>query len=140
MPVSLTRTVGFHALHRLHRADWSEAQNRAAFGPLGDAAGHGHDYRCVVTVTGPVDPRMGMVMDLVRLDEILRDEVVTPLDGKYLNRDVPAFGPDRPMPTCESIASHLFERIAARLPAGVALERVRVIEDPTLYADCTGAP
>jgi 6-pyruvoyltetrahydropterin/6-carboxytetrahydropterin synthase len=140
MPVSLTRTVGFHALHRLHRADWSEERNREAFGPLADPAGHRHDYRCVVTVAGPPDTAMGMVMDLVQLDAVLQAEVVAPLDGKYLNRDVPAFAPGRPLPTCESIAAHLFERIALRLPAGVRLERVRVIEDPTLYADCTGVP
>ena len=34
----------------------------------------------------------------------------------------------------------LVPRVAARLPAGVVLERVRILEDPTLYADCTGLP
>lgn len=29
-------------------------------------------------------------------------------------------------------------RLAARLPAGSVLERVRIMEDPTLYADYTG--
>jgi 6-pyruvoyl-tetrahydropterin synthase len=82
---------------------------------------------------------MGMVMDLGELDRILRDEVVVPLDGKHLNHDVPAFGESGTLPTCEAIAGFLFSRIAARLPADVALERVRVMEDPTLYADCTGA-
>jgi hypothetical protein len=33
----------------------------------------------------------------------------------------------------------VFRRVAARLPAGVRLERVRIMEDPTLHADCTGA-
>jgi hypothetical protein len=32
----------------------------------------------------------------------------------------------------------VYSRVAARLPAGIALERVRVAEDPTLYAECTG--
>lgn len=36
------------------------------------------------------------------------------------------------------LPANLFPRIAARLPAGPALERVRIMEDPTLYADCTG--
>jgi hypothetical protein len=53
---------------------------------------------------------------------------------------VPAFAYGRTLPTCEAIAAHLFPRIAARLPAPVVLERVRVLEDPTLYADCTGTP
>jgi 6-pyruvoyltetrahydropterin/6-carboxytetrahydropterin synthase len=79
-----------------------------------------------------------MVMDLGELDRILHDEVVMPLDGKHLNHDVPAFGQAAMLPTCEAIAGYLFSRIVARLPAGVSLERVRVMEDPTLYADCTG--
>jgi hypothetical protein len=44
------------------------------------------------------------------------------------------------LPTCEAIAADVFPRVAARLPAGVVLERVRILEDPTLYADCTGLP
>jgi 6-pyruvoyltetrahydropterin/6-carboxytetrahydropterin synthase len=140
VPISLTRTVGFRASHRLFRPDWSEVRNRETFGPVSDPPGHAHDYLCAVTVRGPVDRAMGMVMDLGELDRILRDEVIGPLDGKHLNLDVPAFGPGGTLPTCEAIAAHLYARIAARLPTGVALERVRIQEDPTLYADCTGLP
>ena len=140
VPASLTRTVGFHALHRFYRPDWTEARNREVFGPLADAPGHGHDYRCAVTVSGPLDPETGMVLDLALLDRILQEEVVAPFDGKHLNHDVPAFTSGRPLPTCEALAAYVFPRIAARLPDGVLLERVRVMEDPTLYADCTGVP
>lgn len=138
MPVSLTRTVGFRAVHRLYRPDWTEARNREAFGPLSDPPGHPHDYRCAVTVAGPIDDRMGMVVDLVELDRILREEVVARLDGKHLNEDVPGLAYGRMLPTCEAIAVDVYPRIAARLPRGVTLERVRVMEDPTLHADCTG--
>ena len=140
MPVSLTRAVGFRALHRFHRPDWSDARNRETFGPLGDPPGHAHDYVCRVTIAGPADDPMAMVMDLGRLDRILQEEVVGRLDGKHLNLDVPEFAYGRTLPTCEAIAVHLFTRIAARLPHTVTLERVRVLEDATLYADCTGVP
>ena len=138
MPISLTRVVEFNAMHRLYRADWSEARNREAFGELSAAPGHAHDYRCTVTVAGPADPPMAMVVDLPLLDRILHEEVVQALDGKNINRDVPAFADGLTIPTCEALAIHLFRRVAARLPAGLILERVRVQEDPTLYADCTG--
>jgi 6-pyruvoyltetrahydropterin/6-carboxytetrahydropterin synthase len=138
MSVSLTRTVGFRAVHRLYRPDWTEARNREAFGPLSDPPGHPHDYRCAVTVSGPIDDRMGMVVDLVELDHILQEEVVARLNGKHLNEDVPELAYDRMLPTCEAIAMDVYRRIASRLPRGVALERVRIMEDPTLYADCTG--
>jgi 6-pyruvoyl-tetrahydropterin synthase len=52
---------------------------------------------------------------------------------------VPAFARGKTQPTCEAIASLVYQRIAARLPAALVLERVRIMEDPTLYADCTGA-
>ena len=137
MAIELTRTVGFRAVHRLYRADWSPERNREAFGPLSDPPGHPHDYRCAVTVTGPLDPAMGMVVDLVELDGILQDEIVTPFEGRNLNQDVAEFASGT-LPTCESLAVLVYRRVAARLPAGVRLARVRVAEDATLHADCTG--
>jgi 6-pyruvoyltetrahydropterin/6-carboxytetrahydropterin synthase len=138
MPISLTRTVGFRAVHRLYRPDWSEARNREVFGSLSDPPGHPHDYRCAVTLSGPIDARMAMVFDLGELDRILQEEVVDRLDGKHLNQEVPEFAHGQMLPTCEAIAMHLFRRIASRLPRETTLERVRIMEDPTLYADCTG--
>jgi 6-pyruvoyl-tetrahydropterin synthase len=120
MPASLTRTVGFHALHQVDR----------------HTDPHGHDYQCAVTVSGPLD-ESGMIVDLTLLDGILTEEVVKPFAGKHLNVDVPAFAKERPLPTCEAMATYLFGRIAPRLPAGVGLERVRIAEDATLYGDCT---
>jgi 6-pyruvoyltetrahydropterin/6-carboxytetrahydropterin synthase len=81
-----------------------------------------------------------MVMDLAELDRVLQDEVIARFDGRHLNLDVPEFAYGRTLPTCEAIAAHVYARVAARLPAGVALERVRIAEDPTLYGDCTGLP
>jgi 6-pyruvoyltetrahydropterin/6-carboxytetrahydropterin synthase len=136
MGVSLTRVVGFNATHRYYRPDWSEAQNREAYGALSEAPGHGHAYRCAVTVSGSV-AQDGMLLDLALLDRIIAEEVLAPLAGKHLNLDVPAFAYGRTLPTCEALASYLFPRISARLPTDVLLERVRIMEDPTLYADCT---
>jgi len=140
MATSLTRVVGFHAVHRFFRPDWTEARNREAFGPLSDPPGHAHDYRCAVTVRGPIQDSLGMVLDLPLLDRLLQDEVVGPFEGKHLNLDVPAFAYGRMLPTCEAIAAYVYPRLSARLPEGVELERVRIIEDSTLYADCTGLP
>lgn len=136
MPTSLSRLVRFNARHHLWRADWSDEQNLVAFGPLAET--HAHDYACEVTVAGPVDPVSGMIMDLTILDQLLDEEVRGSLEGKDLNRDVKPFRSGRPLPTCEALAQHLFARLGSRLPAGVSLLRVRVAEDPTLQAECTG--
>ena len=140
MPVALTRTVGFWAVHRLYRTDWTAERNREAFGPLSEPPGHPHDYRCAVTVTGPLDQPMGMVIDLTELDRILQEEIVAPLDGSNLNQYVADFASGATLPTCEALAALIYRRVAPRLPPGVSLARVRVAEDATLQADCTGLP
>lgn len=78
------------------------------------------------------------IIDLGLLYRILRKEVLISFAGKHLNLELPAFAYGKTLPTCEAIAAYVFPRIAARLPAGPALERARIMEDPTLYADCTG--
>lgn len=138
MAISLTRTVGFHAWHRYWRPDWTPAQNRAAFGALADPPGHDHHYRCAVTVTGAFTPASAAVVDLPLLDRLLNEEVVKPLHETHIDRDVPDFAPGVTLPTCEALARWVFARIAPRLPPGLTLARVRVAEDDTLHADCTG--
>jgi 6-pyruvoyltetrahydropterin/6-carboxytetrahydropterin synthase len=137
MPTTLTRTVSFFAFHRLYRPEWTAERNKDAFGPLSEEPPHGHEYRCAVTVAGAPGGPPDLLVDLAELDRILEEEVVQAFAGKYLNRDLPAFA--RMLPTCEAMAEHVFHRVAVRLPGGARLERVRIMEDPTLYADCTGA-
>lgn len=135
MPTSLTRTIGFRARHQLRVGEWSEAQNLAKFGEL--SRSHAHDYTCAVTVRGS-DQGLGMVVDLALLDQILEEEVRGPLEGRDLNRDLPELAGGGRLPTCETLAEIVFRRIAQRLPQEVRLEQVRVAEDSTLHADCTG--
>ena len=127
----LVRSVRFFALHHLRRPDWDDARNQAAFGPLADPAGHGHDYVCTVEVGGPLEH--GMVMDLAALDALLKEVVVKPLAGRHLNTDVPEFG--RTPPTCEALADWVYRRLLPRLPAMLVLHAVRIAEDDTLAAE-----
>jgi 6-pyruvoyltetrahydropterin/6-carboxytetrahydropterin synthase len=134
MVLSLTRSVRFRARHRLHNPEWSLEENRRRFGWTTES--HGHHYSCAVTVTGPVDERLAMVIDLAAFDRILNEEILARFDGKSLDQDVPEYR--TVLPTCEAIARDLFRRIASRLPEGVRLVRIRVAEDATLHADCCG--
>jgi 6-pyruvoyltetrahydropterin/6-carboxytetrahydropterin synthase len=136
MPTSyLTRIVEFTATHRIRRADWSEAQNAAEFGKA--AAEHGHRYQCRITVKGPLDAEMGGVMSLQALDKLLDTEVVRRFDGGSIN-SVPEFGDGRRLATGEAIAVYVWERVAARLPRGVALHAVRIQEGPHIYSEYFG--
>lgn len=134
---SLTRAVHFSAGHRYHRSDWSEERNRRVFGECASSSGHGHNYRCEVTVEGPVDPATGMVVDLGELDRLLEEEVSEPMDHGHLN-DLPDFQGELQIPTTENLARVIWRRLGPRLPDGCRLTRVRVREDRDLWSDYTG--
>ena len=140
MAASLSRVVGFRARHRSSGRTGPRSENREAFGPLSEAPGHAHDYHCVVTVRGPTEATRGMVMDLAVLDRVLQDEVVAPLDGKHLNLRRAGV---RRRPDAADLRGHRRARLPPRgRPSSRRreLQRVRILEDPTLYADCTGLP
>lgn len=132
--VRITRVVRFSAAHRYHSDQLSEAENQRVFGKCNRVHGHGHDYRLEVAVEGGVDPITGMVMNLATLDELLRTEIVEPLDHSFLNYDVPHFA--TVVPTCENLALYVMERMRPAL-AGIAmrLAAVRVWEGDDLYAE-----
>jgi len=121
---SLTRAISFHARHRY-----------ATSRPAGD---HGHLYRVEVTVCGRIDASRQAVVSLDTLDAVLTEEVAQPLDGRHLNEVIREFASGEQQPTCEAFAAWCWRRIAPRLPSDARLERVRVAEDATLWADCTG--
>ncbi|MGD2215699.1 MAG: 6-carboxytetrahydropterin synthase [Gemmatimonadales bacterium] len=135
----LTRAVHFSATHRYHRPDWSEEENRRRFGEAAAAEGHGHNYRCEVTVCGPIDPDTGMVMDLTELDRLLDAEIVHRFDNRHINTAAGEFGPGRALPTTENLALYVLEKISPALPAGVRVHRVRVQEDRDLWSDVYGS-
>lgn len=132
----LTRIVEFTATHRLRRADWPDARNRATFG--GAAADHDHRYQVHVTVKGPLVAREGGVVDLAALDRLLADEVTGRFDGRHINEHVPEFADGAMLATGEALAVYLWGRLAGRLPAGAVLHAIRVQEGPHLYSEYFG--
>jgi len=133
--VEITRRESFSAAHRLHDPRLSDAENRSLYGVC--STDHGHNYAFEVTVRGAVPPN-GMVMDLNRLMLILREEIVSQVDHKHLNRDVEFLRGI--IPTAENVAVAFWERIAKRLSAGEAhlLWRVRVYESHENFVDYHG--
>jgi 6-pyruvoyltetrahydropterin/6-carboxytetrahydropterin synthase len=133
---SLTRRVSFTAIHRYWRSDWSAVRNEQRFG--GASTPHPHDYACDVTVSGPIDDDTGMIIDLGMLDRTLDREVRSRFHGTSITVDVPEFADGKLIPTCESLARFIFERIAPSLTGTARLTRVIVHEDPTISAEFTG--
>ena len=133
----LARAVHFAAGHRYHRPEWTPERNEEVFGRCARAPGHGHNYRCEVTVEGEVDPETGMVVDLGLLDRLLARRVVEPMDHAFLN-EVEDFRGERRIPTTENLCRVVWDRIAPALPEGVRLVRVRVHEDRDLWSEYEG--
>jgi 6-pyruvoyltetrahydropterin/6-carboxytetrahydropterin synthase len=134
----LTRVVRFSAAHRYYRPDWDPERNARVFGLCAREPGHGHNYRCAVTVQGAVARDTGMVMGLAELDRLLTEAVRDPLDHRHLNHDVPEFAYGATIPTAEAIAVWVWRRVAPRLPADVRLHGVRIEEDHDLFAEFFG--
>ncbi len=127
----LTRRCSFAAGHRYHNPQWTDERNREVFGKCNFPYGHGHNYIAEVSVVGEIDPETGMVINLVDLDRLLK-EVIEPLDHRFLNEEVAWFR--NRIPTTENIALYLADEIEQRLE-GCRLKRVRLYEDPTLWAE-----
>lgn len=108
------------------------------FGACANEHGHGHTYQCHVTVIGEIGNDTAMVMDLAELDLVLHEEVFERFDHRHMNFDIPEFAYGKQIPTGEALAVYIWNRVAPRLPSGVRLERVRVQEDPYLYAEYDG--
>lgn len=139
--VYLTRSIEFAAAHRLHSCALSAAANRKVYGKCNNPNGHGHNYVAEVTVAGLPDRRTGCVIDLGRLDALLKAEIEERFDHKHLNLDVPEFRAR--VPTAENIAQVIWRLLADKVPrcrtgGRVRLHRVRLIETDRSWFDYFG--
>lgn len=100
--VSLGRRYSFSSLHRLHAPELSDERNREIFGKCNNPHGHGHNYIVEVILRGPVDEATGRVIELERLDSLVRRTVLDRYDHKNLNTDVADF--ETMVPTTENLA------------------------------------
>ncbi len=84
----VTRRETFSASHRLFNPGLSEAQNIELFDKCANPNGHGHNYVLEVTVAGEPANDSGYVIDVKKLKEIIRREIISRVDHKHLNLDV----------------------------------------------------
>ena len=126
----ITRRATFAAAHVLRRPDWDDDRNREVFGPC--VSEHGHNYVLEVTVSGPLDPDTGMIINLKRLDAVIRSQFIDCVDHRHLNRDVP-FLRDV-IPTAENVALAAW-RVLQPVLLPIDLVRVRVTESENNSAE-----
>ena len=132
---TIVRRLHFNAAHRLHNPARSDEWNTSTFGACNNPNFHGHNYELEVMVEGDIDPDTGYVLDVMVLRQVVEAEVLSQLDHRNLNLDVPWFR--NHIPSAENIAVYIWERIKDKLPSG-RLKRVRLWETPRNWVDYDG--
>ena len=111
--VAVYRKEHFNAAHRLFISSWDDNRNNAVFGKCSNPNYHGHNYEVIVKVVGEPDPATGFVMDMKKLSDLVRENVIAHFDHKNLNLDTPFFR-DR-NPTAENIAVVIYNILRPKI-------------------------
>ncbi|NVK27733.1 MAG: 6-carboxytetrahydropterin synthase [Flavobacteriia bacterium] len=135
MKVTVSRHAHFNAAHRLHNPNWSMEQNNAAFGKCNNPHYHGHNYELIVSVTGPIQPDTGYVMDMKELADLIEEHVEDKLDHKNLNEEVEIF--KTRIPTAEWIAVTIWEWLRPHIANQLSL-KVKLYETPRNFCEFSG--
>jgi len=132
--ITIQRRYRFSAGHRYYRPEWSEEENQRRFGKCTNSPGHGHNYRLLVGVSGEPDPETGFVVDLDRLDEIVRTAVIDILDHRHINQAVESFAPGRAIPSSENLVLWIRDQLRPKLTGPIRLSALELLEDEDLGA------
>ena len=134
MEAYLTLSTHFSAAHRLALPSLTLEQNSEIYGLCARVNGHGHNYHLEVTIKGEMDPRTGMIADLVEFQNAIDTHVVKPFDHTFLNKDIPYFA--EVVPTAENIAVHIRDLLREPIKEiGASLHKVKLIESPNNSAE-----
>ena len=124
MKAYLTRRYWFSASHRLHSGDMSAEENQSVYGKCNNPHGHGHNYSLEVTVSGSVNPRTGMICNLVDLDSFVHEKILERFGHQNLNM-LAEF--QETVPTTENLCVEVFD-VLERDFHHAQVDKVRVEE------------
>jgi len=133
--IFITRRETFAAAHRLFRPELSDEENLKIFGKCSNPNWHGHNYILEVTVAGEVDPHTGFVLDLKKLKEIIKVNVIDQVDHKNLNLDTEFM--KGLIPTSENLCIAIWKQLEDKIPNG-KLYSVKLYETENNYFEYRG--
>jgi 6-pyruvoyltetrahydropterin/6-carboxytetrahydropterin synthase len=137
--VYVNRKEHFNAAHKLFNPNWSKERNDEVFGPCANENWHGHNFELIVTVKGEPDPDTGFVVDLKKLSNLIKSEVIDKVDHKNLNMDVPFLVGK--MASCEVIIAEfwkILEPKVKQLQEGSSLHKLTLYETPRNFVEYYG--
>jgi 6-pyruvoyltetrahydropterin/6-carboxytetrahydropterin synthase len=85
---------------------------------------HGHRWKLLVTISGHVDEKTGMIMDFKDLKNVVEENVLQYLDHAYLNDVIEN-------PTAENIVQWIAKKLVGVLP----LYSLKLYESPESYVE-----
>ena len=129
----ITKKYHFCASHKYGNSNWSEEKNYEVFGK--DYNNHGHNYILEVSVTGPIDPDSGWLVDLQKLNVLVRSRIVDVMDHSQIEKDIDWFKGKQP--SSENILVWAWNEIAPRMEQGT-LHRLRLVETHSIFTDYYG--
>lgn len=133
--VTITRRLMFNAAHRVHNPALSDAENAATFGKCNNPNWHGHNYTLDVSVTGPIDPRTGYVVDLSAIKAVVTREVIDKADHRNFNLEVDFMR--GLIPTTENIVLAMWRVLEPALKPA-RLTKLVLWETPNNYVEYDG--
>ena len=125
--MKIFRVEQFNAAHRLFNPKWDDETNDRVFGKCNNPNFHGHNYKLEVELEGPINPDTGYVMDMKKLSDIMKDEILERFDHRNLNLDCPEF--ENLIPSAENISLVCWNILRDKLPSELKL-KVRIWETP----------
>ena len=129
----ITKKYHFCASHKYGNSNWSEEKNYEVFGK--DYNNHGHNYILEVSVIGPIDPDSGWLIDLQKLNVLVRSRIVDVMDHSQIEKDIDWFKGKQP--SSENILVWAWNEIAPRMEQGT-IHRLRLVETHSIFTDYYG--
>ena len=129
----ITKKYHFCASHKYGNDSWSEEKNLEVFGK--DYNTHGHNYVLEVSVTGPIDPGSGWLVDLPTLNKIVKNNVINVLDHSQIEKDVEWF--KNKQPSSENLLLWIWDQIFDKI-TDCKLHRIRLVETHSIFNDYYG--
>jgi len=129
----ITKKYHFCASHKYGNDHWSEEKNFEVFGK--DYNTHGHNYVLEVSITGPIDPDTGWLVDLQELKKTIHPKIIDILDHSQIEKDIDWFKGRQP--SSENILIWIWNQISHEIGKG-RLHRLRLVETHSIHTDYYG--
>jgi 6-pyruvoyltetrahydropterin/6-carboxytetrahydropterin synthase len=133
--VYITRRETFAAAHRMFIPELTDEENYKLFGKCSNPNWHGHNYTLEVVVTGVPDPKTGFVLDIKKLKEIIKINILEKVDHKNLNTETDFMKGINP--TSENLVIAIWDELNYKIPNG-KLYSVKLYETENNYFEYRG--